>query len=95
MKKLTLGLDELRVESFGTMPELPGRRGTVAGADRYAVGVGTDDTLKPDCDVSGSPTCGYTNCGDETCGTCDDASWCGHSCVLVCDGQADGVIRDA
>jgi hypothetical protein len=84
MKKLTLGLDDLQVESFETTPEPTSIRGTVAAAER--IGVATDDTLKPDCDVSGSPSCGYTSCGDETCGTCDDASWCGNSCVLVCDG---------
>ncbi|HVH12743.1 MAG TPA: hypothetical protein VM759_06820 [Longimicrobium sp.] len=81
MKKLKLELHELRVESFGTMPEVTGRGGTVAAAEWRGPG----DTLKPDCDVSGSPTCGYSNCGDETCGTCDEASWCGNSCVLVCD----------
>lgn len=90
MKKLKLEIHDLRVESFGTTVDVLGRAGTVAGAQRFPVGPG--DTLKPDCDVSGSPSCGYSNCGDETCGTCDDASWCGHSCVLVCDGEAIGVV---
>lgn len=90
MNKLKLEMQDLQVESFGTTLEAAGLAGTVAGAQRYALG--TDDTLKPDCDVSGSDSCGYTNCGDETCGTCDDASWCGSSCVLVCDGDATARI---
>lgn len=91
MKKLKLVIQDLQVESFGTLAGAEGRGGTVAGAQRFAVA--TNDTLKPDCDVSGSPTCGYSNCGDETCGTCDHASWCGNSCVLVCDGQAHAGVR--
>jgi hypothetical protein len=93
MRKLTLGLDQLQVESFETTPEATAIRGTVDAAQRHVV-IGTDDTLKPDCDVSGAPSCGYTNCGDETCGTCDDASWCGNSCVLVCDGEGDVTVAD-
>jgi hypothetical protein len=86
MKKLKLDADALQVETFGVTVQPFARVGTVAGA---AVGafVATDDTAKPDCDVSGSPSCHYTYCGDDTCGTCDDGTWCGNSCVLVCDGD--------
>lgn len=87
MKKLKLDADALQVETFGTSAAPFARVGTVAGAARGWIGIETDDTAKPHCDVSGSPTCGYTNCGDETCGTCDDNTWCGNSCVLVCDGD--------
>jgi hypothetical protein len=87
MRKIKLETDALRVETFDVTPEIARWGGTVAGAERFAPA--TDDTRKPDCDVSGSPTCGYSNCGDNTCGTCDDASWCGNSCVLVCDGGID------
>lgn len=80
MKKLTLSLDALRVETFETASSLPGG-GTVAAAVARA----TDDTQKPDCDLSGAGTCGYSFCGDDTCDTCDYNSYCGESCILVCD----------
>jgi hypothetical protein len=92
MKKLRLDADLLQVETFGVGPDAPGWRGTVAGA--RAAGVPwevTKNTAKPDCDVSGSPTCGYTNCVDDTCQTCDYNTWCGESCILVCDAHADTV----
>ena len=88
MKKLTLDADALRVETFETA-SLSLRRGTVAGAAAGLAWIGADDTKAPDCDLSGSPTCGYSFCGDESCGTCDHNSYCGNSCILVCDAQAE------
>lgn len=88
MKKLMLDADALRVESFATAG-LAAPRGTVAGA--AAAGgawIATNDTRAPDCDLSGARSCGYSFCGDETCGTCDFNTYCGHSCVLVCDAVA-------
>lgn len=81
MKKLRLNPEELRVDTFGVAPDLPQAHGTVmARGERVG-----DDTQKPDCDVSGAGSCGYSYCGDETCGTCDYNTYCGWSCVLVCD----------
>lgn len=91
MKKLMLNVDALQVETFATA-EVLSRRGTVAGA--AAIGgafIATDDTKAPDCDLSGSNSCGYSFCAENTCGTCDHNSYCGNSCVLVCDAVADGV----
>ena len=80
-RKLKLSLDALEVESFETADSLPGK-GTVAAARAV---LGTDDTQKPDCNVSGSPSCAYSFCGDDSCDTCDYNSYCGESCILVCD----------
>lgn len=92
MKKLSLSLEALCVESFETV-DAPRGRGTVAA-------LGTDDTLKPDCDVSGEDSCMETYCGDYTCHTCGAASFCGPSCILVCDGDVEaepgvevGIVR--
>jgi hypothetical protein len=85
MKKLMLNADELCVETFATAG-VAGRVGTVAGA---AAWIAQGETAMPDCDQSGPPSCGYSFCGDHTCGTCDDNTFCGHSCILVCDAQAD------
>ncbi|HEU4562454.1 MAG TPA: hypothetical protein VFS20_31780 [Longimicrobium sp.] len=86
MKKLKLDAEALRVETFDTADGSSARAGTVAGA---AVGgfVATDDTAKPDCDLSGSNSCGHTFCGNETCDTCDYNTYCGRSCILVCDDE--------
>lgn len=89
MKKLALDADALRVETFATAGSA-GARGTVAGAGTIGGGaIATDDTKAPDCDLSGARSCGYSFCGDNTCGTCDHQSYCGSSCVLVCDTPAD------
>jgi len=90
MKKLMLDADALRVETFATAA-FPAARGTVAGAGAIGgIGIATDDTKAPDCDLSGSNSCGYSFCAENTCGTCDAGSYCGNSCVLVCDAQANG-----
>jgi hypothetical protein len=76
MRKMTLGLDTLRVESFDTLPRARGVDGTVLGyqvgiepvpAESYDRGCGTFD---------GGETCKFTCAG--TCGrTCDS---CDASC---------------
>jgi hypothetical protein len=79
VKKLTLDLDELAVESFDAAPSLHDQRGTVEGQ------TGGDETCYTcsclgSCD--GDASCyGYTwcTCG-ETCYTC--------SCFGSCDGDA-------
>lgn len=85
MKKLRLNLEELCVDTFGVAPDSVQGYGTVAA--RLAV-LG-DDTQKPDCDVSGAQSCDYSFCGDDTCGTCDYNSYCGESCILVCDAAQE------
>ena len=87
MKKLTLDVDALRVETFATA-EPAARRGTVAGAAAAGAAWVGGDTAKPDCDQSGAGSCGYTFCGDDTCNTCDYNTYCGKSCILVCDAGA-------
>jgi len=90
MKKLSLDADALRVETFATAEGTLGR-GTVAGAaaigDAWAAPY---ETKMPECDLSGPPSCGYSFCGEYTCGTCDHNSYCGQSCILVCDAQPAG-----
>ena len=87
MKKLLLDPDDLRVESFAAA-DRTGGRGTVAGAAALGAAWIGGGTAMPDCDESGAGTCGYSFCGDDTCSTCDFNTYCGHSCVLVCDAQA-------
>lgn len=92
MKKLRLDPDELCVDTFGVAPDFVQAHGTVV-ARLGRIGV---DTQKPDCDLSGANTCGYSFCGDDTCGTCDYNSYCGESCILVCDAVATAAaIADA
>ena len=82
MKKLMLDPEALRVETFATADLRPGR-GTVAGAAAWRA----TGTAMPDCDESGEGSC-YTFCGGDTCDTCDYNTYCGKSCILVCDAQA-------
>ncbi len=82
MKKLSLALDELSVESFDTSAP-SGRRGTVEGrsSDTYA-------------DMSCGGTCNGT-CYPASCASCaitcegSCASGCG-SCATVCGGVSCG-----
>lgn len=68
MKKLSLTLEELRVESFDTTPAEKKRKGTVFGEQC---------TCYTNCTCPGCPTCDYT-CGD----TCDDYTCV--SCAYTC-----------
>jgi hypothetical protein len=84
MKKLRLNPEELCVETFAVAPDSVQGHGTVAAR----LAPLADDTQKPDCNVSGAGSCGYSFCGDDTCDTCDYNSYCGESCILVCDAHA-------
>ena len=83
MKKLMLDLADLRVESFAVADHAV-RRGTVEGAAAWL----ETGTAMPDCDESGAGSCGNTFCGADTCDTCDYNTYCGKSCILVCDAAA-------
>ena len=88
MKKLLLDPADLQVESFAAADH-PAGRGTVAGAAALGVAWMETGTAMPDCDESGAASCGNTFCGDDTCNTCDFNTYCGHSCILVCDAAVD------
>lgn len=79
MKKLSLKLEELSVESFDTASTRPDRRGTV----QARVG-----TIAPDytCNVSCLGTCALTcwnTCPNSCQGTCYIT--CAQSCVGTCE----------
>lgn len=61
MKKLSLSLDKLRVDSFDTTPEQWKPRGTVHAEQC---------TCPSACTCPGCPTCDYTYCNQNTCVTC-------------------------
>lgn len=70
MRKLSLHLEELAVESFSTTDGAPGR-GTVRGMDSVTVDQDTCVTCPATCATCGATcpnTCGVT-CGN-TCATC-------------------------
>jgi hypothetical protein len=91
MKKLRLNPENLCVDTFDVAPAFAQWDGTVA-AQQFRIG---NDTQKPDCDASGPASCGYSFCGDDTCGTCDYNSYCGESCILVCDAAATAAMDAA
>ncbi|HEX8691979.1 MAG TPA: hypothetical protein VF746_06150 [Longimicrobium sp.] len=68
MKKLSLSLDELRVDSFQTTPAEPESRGTVIGQQCTCVTACTCPGC-PTCDNTCPNTCAYT-CDDNTCISC-------------------------
>jgi hypothetical protein len=85
MKKLTLDLDELRVESFDTAPALQNQRGTVnAYGSDWNCPPYTANTMGQSCFVESCAAtcdCGYTErgtCG-YTCG-CDFTDLCSALC---------------
>jgi hypothetical protein len=92
MKKLTLSLDTLEVQSFTTAHDEPGR-GTVHGEQQC--------TCPTNCTCPGCPTCAETcpntcwnTCDDPSCeGSCMDTCWlsCGQTCPTgFCDcNQSD------
>jgi len=64
MKKLSLRLDELHVESFDTSPDGKNQEGTVFGEQC---------TCYTNCTCPGCPTCDWTcgyTCDDNTCISC-------------------------
>ena len=91
MKKLTLNLEELSVESFGTGPE-PVNRGTVQA----------HATARCNTNVSCDGTC-HLQCGTYYCvateGSCDTncgtgGTSCNQPCVYTCDGAASCNAQD-
>ena len=80
MKKLSLNLDQLTVDSFDTVAPAA-RRGTV---------VGEQCSCQTVCSCPGCPTCVYTECNNNTCiNTCNTCDWsCGGSCWYTeCGGN--------
>lgn len=83
MRKLTLNLDMLEVQSFTTSSEGPGR-GTVHGEQCTCP---TNCTCPgcPSCDETCPATCPYT-CDDASCDTCFGQATCGGgSCWETCE----------
>lgn len=87
--KLRMSLDDLRVETFHTLPETRAEAGTVQA---HASGFDGDTCFGPSCrncpgtgGVSGVPTCAAT-CPQTCVNTCDDAT-----CAYTCDDPSCGV----
>jgi hypothetical protein len=79
MKKLSLNLDELAVESFDTTAAERAARGTVNGAQVSAT---TCQQIICDCQTNGFECETNYNCPQETDETC--AATCGASCTFFC-----------
>lgn len=78
MRKLTLDLDAIQVESFATNPATAAR-GTVDGQQRQTYGCETWTCPAPTQDTCDQPTC------DASCnGGCGTGATC-VSCVQTCD----------
>lgn len=87
MKKITLDLDDLKVESFETTAEASDAPGTVHGyitRDLTLCDQCTDSTCGSTCGGSCSPTC--TNTCAPTC-----AQTCSSTCDSTCSGCGGGV----
>lgn len=78
VKKLSLNLDELAVESFDTT-KASRPAGTVRG---YGFTETTCNQIICDCPTGGTcdTDCGQYTCVDDTCG----GATCGSSCVNIC-----------
>lgn len=87
MKKLNLNLEDLRVESFDTLPAPQGEKGTVQGyGTPPLVSCGEtacDDTCFGTCEQSCNGTCE----GDTCEGTCYNS--CGGTCSASCGGTCN------
>ena len=73
MKKLSLSLDELRVDSFDTTPVESKRKGTVFG-EQCTCDTACTCPGCPSCD-SCDPSCAHTcweTCDDPTCMSCGE-----------------------
>jgi hypothetical protein len=94
VKKLSLNVDELHVDSFATAPGDPTLRGTIK-----ALGF-TDYCTHPDDQVTRgytclgtcpmAPTCNYGNSCNGTCYETCVSSCVGVSCFESCDGTCYG-----
>ena len=89
MKKLTLHLEDLRIDSFSTTPA-ERAKGTVFGEQCTCPTACTCPGC-PTCDATCDGSCGGTcdfSCGG-TCGdTCDVSCGGGYSCDYTCQGFA-------
>ena len=77
MKKLTLKLDDLRIESFQTIPGKASDPGSVAAygvPTAYAIGSCFEVTCRPELCRTNLETCDAAACGYSGLDTCDDAT---------------------
>jgi len=91
MKKMTLDLDSLSVESFDTAAGLAGR-GTVRGLDSWTEPQ-EPDTIAATCGCppagTGQTACGQATC-DATCFCASNQATCGeYSCWRTCQNTCD------
>lgn len=80
MKKLTLDLEELAVESFDTTPLRRVARGTVRGFDSQQPQDSQDSACYTTCAGSDQCTVTEVSCVEETWDTCYGATCFGESC---------------
>ncbi len=81
MKKMKLSLDDLKVESFQTTPEVAGEEGTVVGYITCDLTVCNE--CGPGCGSTRQASCNGT-CAASCNGTCDPS--CGGTCSSTCSG---------
>lgn len=72
MAKLALKVDDLVVESFHTVPEMPTRGTVVGAADTVEAQCATFNTACPDFSCYANSQC------------CSDFQTCGYTCLLTC-----------
>jgi hypothetical protein len=87
MKKLSLNIEELAVETFETMRE-PEQSGTIRGAESTGFEIICTCSDGGTCDAScdggcGSQSCGGT-CGGDTCGFCTRDETCATGFQIQC-----------
>jgi hypothetical protein len=83
MKKLTLRLEDLRIDSFSTEP-VRKEKGTVFG-EQCTCYTNCSCPGCPTCDASCNGSCGAScggTCNATACGTCDQS--CGGTCAHTC-----------
>jgi hypothetical protein len=78
MKKLTLDLNSLKVQSFATAAAAP-NRGTVHGEQQCTCPTACTCPGCPTCDETCADTCQET-CAGWTCVTCGGQETCGYTC---------------
>ena len=78
MKKLTLDLNALEVQSFATAPAAP-NRGTVHGEQQCTCPTACTCPGCPTCDETCADTC-WETCAGWTCVTCGGQETCGYTC---------------
>lgn len=91
MKKLSLSLDDLAVESFDTTSALRIRRGTVHGAEGTDTTCGQiicdERTLGTECETNfGCPSGGALTCEPSCAPLCSDQTCPPVTCAYSCEG---------